>query len=187
MLGEHTEVDRRDEGVSCSQEGTDKHASKGSSDYDQRGHWVPRDNVVFEAGLFTGNLGRERVFYIVPENRTDARILSDLDGVTFSKFNENHGDKKAAMRPVYGRISELIINRGAAAIGDKPQELLRLIQEQVATLQMMAQTRPYWSAFRLSLEVTFAGYSAMPKKKYGSLATYSPMACLPRRASPANT
>lgn len=38
-----------------------------------------RDNVLFEFGLFTGGLGKHRVFYVVEEN---TKIPSDLLGIT---------------------------------------------------------------------------------------------------------
>lgn len=48
---------------------------------------APRDNVVFELGLFWGHLGRERTFVLVPKMRRDSyRILSDLQGLTLSDF-----------------------------------------------------------------------------------------------------
>ena len=48
--------------------------------------FVPRDNVVFEIGLFIGKLGRERTFYIRPQGLklpTDLLVLlchKSLDG-----------------------------------------------------------------------------------------------------------
>lgn len=39
----------------------------------------PRDNVLFEFGLFAGGLGRSRVFYLVEEN---TKIPSDLSGIS---------------------------------------------------------------------------------------------------------
>jgi predicted nucleotide-binding protein len=43
-------------------------------------HAAPRDNVVFELGLFMGRLGRDRVF-MVRDQDIDLKIPSDLTGV----------------------------------------------------------------------------------------------------------
>ncbi len=45
----------------------------------------PRDNVIFELGLFIGTLGRERVFILKPKG-IDIRIPSDLLGVTWLEY-----------------------------------------------------------------------------------------------------
>jgi predicted nucleotide-binding protein len=42
---------------------------------------ITRDNVIYEAGLFTGKLGLKRTFIIFQKTKT--RRLTDLDGVTF--------------------------------------------------------------------------------------------------------
>jgi hypothetical protein len=47
----------------------------------------PRDNVLFEAGLFMGRLGRERVFIIYPRNK-DMKLPSDFAGVTVATYEE---------------------------------------------------------------------------------------------------
>lgn len=47
---------------------------------------LPRDNVIFELGLFMGRLGRERCFFFVArDSRT--RIASDLSGVKQVEFD----------------------------------------------------------------------------------------------------
>src|SRR5512133_911029 len=52
----------------------------------------PRDNVVFELGLFMGALGRERTF-IVCNRDEKLDLLSDLAGVTLATFaNRNDGN-----------------------------------------------------------------------------------------------
>lgn len=48
---------------------------------------VPRDNVVFEAGLFAGALGFNRLFIVTPG--TDVRIPSDLAGFTHTTYFQN--------------------------------------------------------------------------------------------------
>lgn len=56
----------------------------------------PRDNVVFELGLFMGAIGRERTFIIKPKGK-DIKIPSDLLGVTCLEYEHHTGtiDKKS--------------------------------------------------------------------------------------------
>jgi len=54
---------------------------------------LPRDNVIFELGLFAGRLGRERCFFFV-DGDTDTRIASDLSGVKPVNFYRNDADLK---------------------------------------------------------------------------------------------
>lgn len=51
----------------------------------------PRDNVMFELGLFMGRLGRSRTF-IVCNTSEQLRLPSDLAGVTIAKYDENRAD-----------------------------------------------------------------------------------------------
>lgn len=46
---------------------------------------APRDNVIFELGLFIGAIGRERVFILKPKG-IDIRIPSDLLGVVWLEY-----------------------------------------------------------------------------------------------------
>lgn len=48
----------------------------------------PRDNVVFEFGLFAGGLGRNRVFYVLEK---DTKLPSDLLGITFPRLPKSRG------------------------------------------------------------------------------------------------
>jgi hypothetical protein len=48
---------------------------------------IARDNVLYELGLFTGHLGRERCFFTLPDNAR-VRLPSDLAGIV-------HGDYEA--------------------------------------------------------------------------------------------
>jgi len=66
---------------------------------------LPRDNVLFELGLFMGILGRERVF-LVYQTGVDTRILSDLSGVTYAPFElpSAQSDISAHLGPAANRI-----------------------------------------------------------------------------------
>lgn len=68
-------------------------------DYD-----VARDNVVFEAGLFYGALGRDRVYLIAPRQPSVKR-LTDLDGLNYLTYiPPTDGNYRAA---VAARVSEV--------------------------------------------------------------------------------
>jgi hypothetical protein len=68
--------------------------SKGES------RFSPRDNVVFECGLFMGALGRERVF-IIYDQSISLKIPSDFLGVTLASYDGSRiggDDAEAAVR-----------------------------------------------------------------------------------------
>lgn len=57
---------------------------------------APRDNVIFEAGLFYGRLGRERVFLCAEQNK-DFKTPSDLIGLKILSFSKpSDGNYRAA-------------------------------------------------------------------------------------------
>src|ERR1035441_6917046 len=73
---------------------------------------APRDNVVFELGLFVGAIGRERTF-IVHNREESTELPSDLDGVTTATFSWDgeDGDLQAAVGEVCTLIEETISQR----------------------------------------------------------------------------
>ncbi len=76
-----------------------------------------RDNVLFEFGLFIGRLGRERVFFIVPED-SNINIPTDLLGVTSGSYDPNREDEnhQAATGVVCNQIRNQINNIGKLTI-----------------------------------------------------------------------
>ena len=46
---------------------------------------APRDNTVFELGLFAGAIGRERSFFVI-QNGANVKVPSDLAGITSTRF-----------------------------------------------------------------------------------------------------
>lgn len=73
----------------------------------------PRDNVVFELGLFMGSLGRERCF-IVNEEGADLKLPTDLLGVHLATFSRSMGQElKDALDAPCLLIGERIVKLGA--------------------------------------------------------------------------
>jgi tetratricopeptide (TPR) repeat protein len=72
-------------------------------------HSTVRDNVIFEFGLFTGKLGRDRVFFVTPDG-SELRLPTDLLGVTPGVYNPNREDGRlqAATGPACNQIREVM-------------------------------------------------------------------------------
>src|SRR5215203_81179 len=67
---------------------------------------VPRDNVIFEGGLFIGRLGRYRSFIVHPD--TNIQLPSDLRGVTTATYDSSSPNLSAALGPACQRIRQAI-------------------------------------------------------------------------------
>ena len=113
----------------------------------------PRDNVLFELGLFMGRLGRERTFML--HQRTPVpKIPSDLAGVTTATYDWPRQDDRnypAAVGPACDSIRQVIRELGPSeakmvqAIGqittkqEKQQQELAQHQSQIRSLQVALQ------------------------------------------------
>jgi hypoxanthine phosphoribosyltransferase len=76
----------------------------------------PRDNVIFELGLFSGRLGFERTFVVKPRN-TSLKLPSDLIGLNLADYEPpSGGNIVAALGSASSRI-ELIIQKDDALRG----------------------------------------------------------------------
>lgn len=80
----------------------------------QKKYKAVRDNVIFELGLFMGEIGRERTFIVVPKGAADLRIPTDLAGITPGKFDPNRNDKnlEAAFGPFCNAVRSQVRRRG---------------------------------------------------------------------------
>ncbi|WP_281882862.1 nucleotide-binding protein [Paenibacillus sp. YYML68] len=84
---------------------------------------APRDNTLFEMGLFWGRLQRERVFYLVPEKTETHKynkkvdqfhIPSDLQGLTVLRYeSRSDGNLTAAVNVACDEIISRIEKLGA--------------------------------------------------------------------------
>ena len=69
---------------------------------------APRDNLIFELGLFTGTLGRARTFLVICRD-DDVKLPSDLNGVTTVQYSRRRdGNLRAAVGPVCLRVKEVM-------------------------------------------------------------------------------
>jgi hypothetical protein len=75
----------------------------------ESGQASPRDNVVFEAGLFGGTLGMRRTFIL---HANGSKLPSDLLGLTCVRYG---GTTPAEMRVVNEKLRKAIENEGRAA------------------------------------------------------------------------
>jgi hypothetical protein len=78
----------------------------------------PRDNVIFEAGLFMGVLGLEHVF-IVQDRESPTKIPSDFAGITLAAYDGSrmNVDPKAAVRSACDAIKQEMADALLAKIG----------------------------------------------------------------------
>ena len=72
----------------------------------------PRDNTVFELGLFTGAIGRDRTFVLTPIN-IDIKIPTDLLGVTCIQYKRSgKGTIAHRLQPVFNKLWGVINELG---------------------------------------------------------------------------
>jgi CRP/FNR family transcriptional regulator, cyclic AMP receptor protein len=65
---------------------------------------APRDNVIFELGLFMGAIGRNRTFMLV-ESHKNLRLPPDLQGVTYLPLRKKN--KKFLPKPIGEAVSKI--------------------------------------------------------------------------------
>lgn len=104
---------------------------------------APRDNVLFELGLFMGGLGRERTF-LVYDRSAPIRLPSDLAGVTAATFEPHaSGNLESAMGAPCTRIEQAVerlglraserlrglseATKGVEGIGEQVREMVQIL------------------------------------------------------------
>jgi CheY-like chemotaxis protein len=85
-----------------------------------------RDNVIFELGLFIGRLGKERSFFIIPNNDNRLHLPTDLLGITPATFNADRKDIRAAIGPACNKIRRSIKDLGKFSKIDNSTAFLTL-------------------------------------------------------------
>lgn len=73
---------------------------------------IPRDNVLFELGLFMGRLGRKRSYYVY-NTATGIKIPSDLTGIVSADYTHETGnDLQKSLEPACKKILTAIAAEG---------------------------------------------------------------------------
>ena len=79
----------------------------------------PRDNVLFELGLFTGRLGRQRAYYMFDRTHP-VRLPTDLAGVAGLAYEPTKSDWLSALGPACNQLRRQIERVGAREKLDRP-------------------------------------------------------------------
>lgn len=72
---------------------------------------APRDNIVFELGLFMGTLSRQRTFLVIPRG-VDIKIPTDILGINAVYYNPSASSPEDAARSVAKEIIAIIQKNG---------------------------------------------------------------------------
>ena len=74
---------------------------------------APRDNIIFEFGLFMGGLGRDRTFGVCSDD-TAMRLPSDLLGVTLARYDaaRSQQEPESAVDAAASKIRQAIVKHG---------------------------------------------------------------------------
>jgi len=120
---------------------------------------TPRDNVLFELGLFMGGLGRDRTF-IVYDRTSHLKLPSDLAGVTAATFEpHSSGNLQGALGAAATRIEERI-----ERLGVRDKERLKMLSEAAqgldgATSQMQRLIQLLARSRKVELDIISAQFS----------------------------
>lgn len=75
---------------------------------------APRDNVIFELGLFMGRLGKARAI-LMEQRGKDVKLPSDLTGITTIPYQfVKEGENAALMGPACNKLRDHINTLGPA-------------------------------------------------------------------------
>jgi tetratricopeptide (TPR) repeat protein len=123
---------------------------------------APRDNVVFEAGLFMSILGRDRTF-LVEDKRGHLKIPSDLMGITTLRYDGEAvtaaNARARALRDVLDTLTERVSHLGPRGQTDLPTSIVRVLHELDridSRLPFTAISARYVPAIRSHLDLLFS-------------------------------
>lgn len=71
---------------------------------------IPRDNVIFEYGMFLGKHSRKKAFFIVPRG-VDIKIMTDVLGITCLDYDPSNPNIQSAVNDACDQIRNIIEQR----------------------------------------------------------------------------
>lgn len=71
---------------------------------------IPRDNVIFEYGMFLGKHTRKKAFFIVPRG-IDIKLMTDVLGITSLDYDPTNSNLQSAVSDACDQIREIIGNK----------------------------------------------------------------------------
>ncbi|MCI0535420.1 MAG: nucleotide-binding protein [Verrucomicrobiales bacterium] len=109
---------------------------------------APRDNVMFELGLFMGRLGRARTFAVC-SNSQDMKLPADLAGVTLPHFDAGRTDGNliAAVSPACTMIRQSIRDlgvsetKGLARLSTATTQMEGMSEQVTQVINLLARSR----------------------------------------------
>lgn len=109
-----------------------------------KGFFATRDNVILELGLFTGRLGRDRVFFALPKDHDNLHLPSDLKGITWAEYNDNRsaGEEEMAMVECCHAVVKALCRSRSLPPRPKLLDIFNKLQLDIANVVDTIQTRP---------------------------------------------
>ncbi len=134
----------------------------------------PRDNVLFELGLFMGRLGRARTF-LVHQSGADLKIPSDLSGVTAAVYEWPRDDQnyRAAVGAACDSIREVIRDLGFSEV-KTARAITDLSAKQQQQERQLSEHRDAIRSLQFALQGIVTRYEL---DKLRGLVTEVPFAC----------
>ena len=122
----------------------------------------PRDNVIFELGLFIGRLGRQRCFF-VHEKKAKLKIPSDLLGIAGATYSgRSDGDFLAALGPVCTAIEKRVHSLGVRT------RMLKFTPDELQSTHGLPDLSGEWAGFSPDGPAPTEQNSALNIEQHGS-------------------
>ena len=102
---------------------------------------LPRDNVIFELGLFTGRLGRKRCFFLI-DGASETQLASDLSGVNPVKFYGDGASTDPGRRSLEAQLERL--RSQMLAQGPRYKPAMEVRQDQEALWRCASRVAGHW-------------------------------------------